>query len=1395
MLDFTITLDSPAPSGGISIDYRTKDGTAKTTDHDYESTTGTLKLDEGETKGIISIPIKGDTNVEEDETFTVILSNPNNAVIDNSIATGTILNDDTEIPPLNVCEGMFPGPLNNVDPAQSGKEPGIVFDGDEEITGTARKGYVITDAKNFVNDQGETCDGQTPCKKTEYWADQYTFTVNGGDGSDGDIEASKLTIDSGKQYDKFESKDNATITFNNDITIYVKEDIEFEESTTLNINGNVIFLVDGDVKLGEDNIINIKENASLRIYASGKIDTGSSASGYTPTHNPEQLAIFSKEKIKFGKDDQTFSGLVYSEGDVTLSDKVDFTGAITASGKIETKGATIHGGGYCQTCITVGFEQSHYSVKENIEEVGRKTVVNTSIILSRPVWYDVSLYYSTEDGTAKVSNGDYEFKDNEIITIHPGETNVTLPIAIYNDTPIELDENFFVQLSGQQPNESICLSDIARTEITIGAQEDSTICFEDNFDNGLDDRWRVLKSSGDFTPGIVNVNGDNRLRITPGKKNIATVVTKDYEFETSENLIIVEFDYYAYGGCEGGGSGKYGADGIVNVLFDSSVGNSPISGGSGGSMGYAQRQGGDAGFEGGWLGLGIDEYGNFGNCNEGRINGLPDTSCDKGIGFDPQDHTNTAVIRGDGNGTQGYEFLEGVELHTPVADKSATDYYSGRYKMTVDARDPAHLYIRLERDLKDGNGYQVIIDKFDAKDSQYNQGVTPATIRYAISGGTGGGCNNHEIGWIRLKGNCGFYGPPPETGPFDAWDTFRHNESTPPVDKNISTKIAKKAFELTLASLNQNSKTYETKPGEESNVEVALYKPNSKAPLSNIVDFDAKNLRYINGNFTVKMAHEEVVAGFKVCATNENNLSTGEYNYRLWNTSECSGPIVDCLSKTNGFPMWHICYSSDSFAVRPDRFDISLNSLQQFKAGVGYPIDYRALNNIGENTIGYSQEQNNSFEMVSTLSSVKPGCQHQQIDIKSNIVFENGFHNGDNNKTYFNTVGDFNLTIREINGSEFAKVDSDDTPYPSDPEKIDRFITEDNVTLHITPANYNITGTVTNANTANHFTYLSNIDNTANAMAATLNVDIQALIADGSNAENYESDCYADSTDFEVAYNLTDITPNGSLSNLHYLERNTTLEGDVALMAATSTSNSRDFNISFDNTLFASDGNGSATIDLALNFDRSRNLVVNPFKLTIDNVKLTETDNEVSTQKTVAQNATFLYARAKATKDIYDNIAETSVTTPVMVQVYCDKWPASTVNCPGVDVINGHSEPYWWLSLNHNENNGDGNIALQSPSNGSASVDTDVTVVSQGVDTSINVTKSSDALLPMMVNIDLNTIYTDDWLIYNPYSSTTAPTPFYRVRFIGTMDWAGHSDAGHVVDTNASIKKNRKLGW
>jgi len=79
-LVFNLSLSSPAPSGGISISYSTSNGTAKISDRDYISKSGTLIIPQGATSGTIKVQIRGDKKVESDETFNLNLSSTANII-------------------------------------------------------------------------------------------------------------------------------------------------------------------------------------------------------------------------------------------------------------------------------------------------------------------------------------------------------------------------------------------------------------------------------------------------------------------------------------------------------------------------------------------------------------------------------------------------------------------------------------------------------------------------------------------------------------------------------------------------------------------------------------------------------------------------------------------------------------------------------------------------------------------------------------------------------------------------------------------------------------------------------------------------------------------------------------------------------------------------------------------------------------------------------------------------------------------------------------------------------------------------------------------------------------------------------------------------------------------
>jgi CSLREA domain-containing protein len=89
---FNVTL-SAATTNTITVNYATTNGSA-VAGSDYAATSGTLVFAPGVTSQTITVAIAGDTSVEPGDTFTLVLSNPINATLADSQATGVINDDD-----------------------------------------------------------------------------------------------------------------------------------------------------------------------------------------------------------------------------------------------------------------------------------------------------------------------------------------------------------------------------------------------------------------------------------------------------------------------------------------------------------------------------------------------------------------------------------------------------------------------------------------------------------------------------------------------------------------------------------------------------------------------------------------------------------------------------------------------------------------------------------------------------------------------------------------------------------------------------------------------------------------------------------------------------------------------------------------------------------------------------------------------------------------------------------------------------------------------------------------------------------------------------------------------------------------------------------------------------
>ena len=93
-LDFVVTL-SRERTETTTVDYATSDGTA-TAGTDYTAASGTLTFAAGETSKTVSVAVLDDAHDEGVETLSLTLSNAEGAQIADTIATGTVADDESQ---------------------------------------------------------------------------------------------------------------------------------------------------------------------------------------------------------------------------------------------------------------------------------------------------------------------------------------------------------------------------------------------------------------------------------------------------------------------------------------------------------------------------------------------------------------------------------------------------------------------------------------------------------------------------------------------------------------------------------------------------------------------------------------------------------------------------------------------------------------------------------------------------------------------------------------------------------------------------------------------------------------------------------------------------------------------------------------------------------------------------------------------------------------------------------------------------------------------------------------------------------------------------------------------------------------------------------------------------
>ncbi|AXG79101.1 DUF11 domain-containing protein [Streptomyces paludis] len=234
------------------------------------------------------------------------------------------------------------------------------------------------------------------------------------------------------------------------------------------------------------------------------------------------------------------------------------------------------------------------------------------------------------------------------------------------------------------------------------------------------------------TTGNASYPGGGWLRLTSAATGQAGSWEMNDSFSTNLG-IVAEFTYASYGGSAF--DGKRG-DGLAFFLADGSAANG--TGASGGGLGYACAGSANScnrsGVPGAFLGIGLDEFGNF-------------SSPDVGNGG-PGARPNAIALRGGGNGTSGYRY--GTAVNGPggtVETGSRANYRTVRVQVLPRG---GRLLVSVWSDSGPGTALTKVISDYDVS-AIANQPALPATLKVGFSGSTGGATNIHEIGDLTIN--------------------------------------------------------------------------------------------------------------------------------------------------------------------------------------------------------------------------------------------------------------------------------------------------------------------------------------------------------------------------------------------------------------------------------------------------------------------------------------------------------------------------------------------------------------------------------------------------------------------------------------------------------------------
>jgi fibro-slime domain-containing protein/uncharacterized repeat protein (TIGR01451 family) len=393
---FNVSLSCPADRE-VTVAYATTGGTAQA-DTDFTTSNGTLTFAAGETSQTVSVATVGDSLDEDDETLTLALSNPAEALLADALALGTITDDD-ETPSLTVGSPTVAENAGTADvvvtlSAPSGREVKVGY---ATADGTAKAGSDYTAASNTLLFPAGTTTATFPVQVAgdALHENNETFLVNLSNPVHATIADGHGTVTiTDDDAAPAMSVSNVTVKEGDSGTVTAELTVTLPAVSGLDSSAPVA-TVDGTAKAGSDYVA---------LSSTVTIPAGS---------------LTAKVQVQ------------------VLGDRVDESD--------ETFKVTV---GAAEAVVTITDDDEAKIVADDIRVDEGNTGTKDALLpvrLTNPSDHTVTVGYATTAGTA-TEGTDYH-RASGTLTFEPGEDRKTVKVQVIGDTLFETDETFHLDLS------------------------------------------------------------------------------------------------------------------------------------------------------------------------------------------------------------------------------------------------------------------------------------------------------------------------------------------------------------------------------------------------------------------------------------------------------------------------------------------------------------------------------------------------------------------------------------------------------------------------------------------------------------------------------------------------------------------------------------------------------------------------------------------------------------------------------------------------------------------------------------------------------------------------------------------------------------------------------------